>query len=271
MKNSYIFTLISGIIILILFYTQKISFFGLIGLLLLLVIISTIWYSIERDKERKKNKNNLNKELANIKNFNPTKKKLSDWGMIAIDAKNEKIAIKENSKSFKIYPYSAILSCEILEDNKTTYRKSNTLGRAIIGGIIAGGPGAIIGGLSGKEKQNKEIKSLDLKIVVNDIGNPSFKICFFDAWDVTNNTKSSIKISDPVYGPIFNKSLENLKNWKDNIEIIIDRKDKENNRALNHKSQSISDEINKLFSLKEKGALTAEEFEIEKNKLIKGQ
>ncbi len=53
----------------------------------------------------------------------------------------------------KELPFSAFLSAEIKEDGHavTDTRRSGTLGRAAIGGIISGGTGAIIGALTAKQ------------------------------------------------------------------------------------------------------------------------
>lgn len=92
--------------------------------------------------------------------FSSTKKLVSPWGLIAIDDNSQQIAIREAVGEIRKYTYSAILSCEVLEDGETTYKKSSTVGRAIVGGVIAGGAGAIIGGLSGKENKTKKLNIL---------------------------------------------------------------------------------------------------------------
>lgn len=269
MKNSIKFALISGGIIILLLITDIIGFWGFIGLLFLIGIIAQIWYSNEKTKERKEQKKKLNNELSKIDNFTPTKRLVGPWGLIAIDDNTEQIAIKEKTGRIRKYPYSEILSCEIIEDGETTYKKSTsrTVSGAIVGGIIAGGAGAIIGGLSGKEKEKKEIKYLDFKIVFKDTTNPNFKIRFFDAWEETARTKKSIRITDSVFGPVFQKALNNLKNWKNIIEIIIDKVDSQSNNT-NNLTISVSDELSKLNDLKEKGILTEKEFEQQKKKIL---
>ena len=53
----------------------------------------------------------------------------------------------------KELPFSAFLNAEIKEDGHavTETRRSGTLGRAAIGGVISGGTGAIIGALTAKQ------------------------------------------------------------------------------------------------------------------------
>jgi hypothetical protein len=204
--------------------------------------------------------------LNNLENFNGTKRLIGAWGLIAIDDVSKQIAVKKNIGKIQKYPYSKILSCEVIENGITTYKKTNTIGRAILGGVIAGETGAIIGGLSGESKQNTEIITLEFKILFKDLNNPSFKIKFFDAWEETARTKKSIKTTDSVYGPIYKKSVNRLEHWKNIISIIISNNE-ESKRDIKQKI-SVSDELTKLNSLKEKGILTKEEFNNEKRKLL---
>lgn len=267
MKNSIVFALIGGVLILILFVTDTIGGLLTFGLIFLLGVIGGVWFNIDKQKERNEQTKQLERVLDQLENFSATKKLVGAWGLIAIDNNRKQIAIKEREGSIVKYPYSDIMGCEIIEDGETTYRKSSTIGRAIIGGVIAGGAGAIIGGLSGKEKENKEIKNLDFKILFKDLNRPSFNIRFFDAWEETANTKKSVKLSDSVYGPIFQKSLDNLQDWKDTIEIIINIFVSERIESSN-KPLSVTDELTKLNDLKEKGILTEEEFEQQKKKIL---
>ena len=268
MKKSIIFTLICGALILLFTVTETIGALESFGWIFALMVVATVWFNIEKDKEKKEKKKKLRSELVSLDNFTATKKLVGPWGLIAIDDNTQQIAIKANTAAIIKYPYSDIMGCEIIEDGKTTYKKSSIVSRAIVGGVLAGGAGAIIGGLTGENKKIKEIENLDFKIVFKDTKRPSFKIRFFDAWEETNNTKASINISDALYGPIFKKSLNNLKEWKDIIEIIIDRVDSERSTPPTVQL-SVTDELIKLSDLKEKGVLTNEEFEQQKGKLLK--
>ncbi len=268
MKDSVLFTIISGILILILLINDVIGLWGAFGLIFLLTIIGSTWYGIEKMNEQKEKGKNLEKELKQLEDFHSTKRLISPWGLIAIDENSEQIAVKEKQGSIIKLPFSEIMGCEIIEDGKTTYKKSNTFGRTIVGGIIAGGTGAIIGGLSGKEEKNKEITSLDFKILFKNTRKPSFKIRFFDAWEESANTKKSIKISDSVYGLIYRKSFDRLKDWKYIIEIILENNNKGKKSNSSEITRSISDELTKLNDLRKQGVLTDEEFEIQKRKIL---
>lgn len=267
MKGSILFMLVASVIILLLVFTDAVGGFGAFGLILLLAVVGGVWYSIDKQKEQKELTEQLSAELSRLENFSSTKKLIGPWGLIAIDNASRQIAFKEGSSGIKKYPYSEIHGCEVVEDGETTYRKSGALGRAVVGGIIAGGAGAIIGGVTAKGQENKEVKTVDFKLLLRDTTNPSFRIRFFDAWEETARTKKSVKYSDSVYGPILRKAVADLNTWKETIEVIIDQMD----RAAGHgasRNASLADELVKLNDLKNQGILTADEFDRQKSKLL---
>ncbi|MDU1053378.1 zinc-ribbon domain-containing protein [Clostridium baratii] len=73
-------------------------------------------------------------------------------------------------KKPKIYKFEDISSFELIEDNDTITKGG--LGRAVVGGALLGGAGAIVGGITGKRKGKKVINKLFIKITVNDFNNP---------------------------------------------------------------------------------------------------
>lgn len=95
-----------------------------------------------------------------------------------------------NEYNFKKYPLSSVLQSEILIDNNTKYktvRSSQILG-TVVGGAVAGAVGMAIGGLSADKIKQEAIKSIDLKILVDDPFYPSYKINFLSNVDpITGN------------------------------------------------------------------------------------
>lgn len=71
----------------------------------------------------------------------------------------------------KIFNFEDIIDCELLENNSTV-TSTKSLGKAIAGGVLAGGVGAIIGGVTGKKVANGICNKLDIKITINDLKKP---------------------------------------------------------------------------------------------------
>lgn len=78
--------------------------------------------------------------------------------------------------------FEDIRDCEILKDGETVFRKSSsrTLGGALVGGLLLGGAGAVVGGLSGKTRGKEQVNSSTLKIYTKDINTPSFSLQIFN-------------------------------------------------------------------------------------------
>ena len=263
-ETTLVFVTLGGVVFLVI-----LSAFGVIGVstFIILGFIFAVTVGIGGNYYRRRKAENHAKkfedELNQLTNFTATKKQMGFWGLIAIDDNKKQIAIKEHGDTIVIYSYNDILSCEIVEDGETVYQKSRTIGRSIIGGAIAGGTGAVIGGLSGKTKENKEIKSLVLRIVFKSTNKPIVKLGFIDA----ERSKEKVDLSQPYYAQLYKEALDSVKDWKDTFEIIIDSVNSEIESTSNSYS-SVSDELIKLNDLKEKGILTAAEFEQQKKKIL---
>lgn len=187
---------------------------GWVVLVFIVMMVIVIIGSSNSAKQRKERQNSFIKEqecngvvLSNKTNI--------ENGVIAIDKDREKIVYiddKGDSLNKKEFSFSDIISCELIKDGVTIYKKSTTrtIGGAIIGGALSGGVGAIIGGLSGSSKEKERINSISIKINLRDIDNPSFKFSFFEY-------KGSRMF--------LNESIESAEEWKDRIAAIIDMED----------------------------------------------
>lgn len=174
--------------------------------------------------------------------------------------------IANNSDKILI-DFENVISVEVIEDSSTTYSKSSTrtIGGGVVGGILGGGAGAIIGGLSGSNKGKKKVKEIKVKILLRNYTTPSIYI------ECLRNEGTEWKTDSNVYI----LASEEARNIYDKLSVIIDLMDREREIMLaesskpNSKSDvSITDELEKLYSLKEKGIITEEEFIKLKNKLL---
>ncbi len=98
--------------------------------------------------------------------FKPTKKVEKYF---YVDDKNKQWCVPCSKESKAVYNYSDLLDFELIEDGGTV--TSGSLGRAIAGGLAFGGLGAVVGGMTGKQKQT--CSKLQIKITVKDIKHPA--------------------------------------------------------------------------------------------------
>lgn len=99
------------------------------------------------------------------------------------DMENECIwyfARANNGLKHKQLKYSDIFQVEYKQDDQiiTSTSRSSQLGGALVGGALAGGVGAVIGGLGGKQKQSSQVKQIFLTLLIDDLETPSLDIEF---------------------------------------------------------------------------------------------
>lgn len=270
MKNAFVVFICGLVAVAVLYGADAIGILGALGLIMLTGIIAAIVNGNAMQAERKEKRQKANDDLKELENFTPSKKLVDAWGLIAVDDESEQIALKVNQGKIFLYPYSDIIRCEVIENGKTVFSKSGMVGRAIVGGALAGGTGAVIGGLTAKSNEVKEFESVDFKILLRNSTIPVFTIRFFSASEETMGTKKTVNINDKTYGPKLRTALHQLNNWKETIEVIIDKVNSkpEVATATAVSSSSVADELSKLNELREKGILSADEFETQKKKIL---
>lgn len=152
---------------------------------IILVIAFVIWAVYQASEENVKIQS-LEQQLQELPDFDATDHYiyLADSPGIAMDKERRKFATL-NGETIKVYEATAMLSCELLQDNVQllSTKRGGQLAGAAAGWFLAGGVGALIGGLSGKQKSVKGIKEVALRILIDDFDAPSHTISFFNSYD----------------------------------------------------------------------------------------
>ena len=171
----------------------------------------------------------------------------------------------------EIINYSDIIEVSYEENGSQLYTKSagRTIGGAIVGGVLMGGAGAVVGGLSGASKQNKEIKNMDIKILLRSTSRTSCVLHFKDVDRV-------LKTKEDADRKLYEKYVKNANQAKDVLSVIIDDAKQASapiaqpitQPVVAPASSSVADELAKLAKLKADGILTDEEFQAQKSKLL---
>lgn len=165
--------------------------------------------------------------------------------ILAFDKVNMKIILINKDEQLFTFNKGDILKCDLRDETKIIStgetNKKGAIPRAFIGGAIAGGAGAVVGGMTSKEVH----KSTSIK---------SSKY-FIDIY--TSNL-------DLQYASITGHE-SSLRKWYGYFLLFIET-DIKKSKVFNN---SVSDELLKLNKLKEKGVLTEEEFNDQKKKLLK--
>lgn len=195
---------------------------------------------------------------------------------IAIDEEKKRVCIwtiqqpvLKNTFNAAVYDYSDVLSVEIIKGNKmvTSTSRTSQVGGALLGGVLAGGVGAVIGGLSGSTTTTEDLNPIDLGIVVNDFNNPYYKINFYTPPTVLKDAV------DQSY--MDNTAMPACKKWYSILSYLIKETDKMDNKKTHNanttslsNASSLKEELLALNELKQQGILTQEEFEKQKSKIL---
>lgn len=132
---------------------------------------------------------------------------------VAFDFDTLKICVYEVSNSdvkIVVFPVTEILSLEVIEDGQTVSHSTTTgggeiktstgsmLGRAVVGGVLLGGVGAIIGGSTARKTTTSEavthtntvenVNDIKLKMLVNNTTKPLISIPFLSNPTVRGST-----------------------------------------------------------------------------------
>lgn len=152
-------------------------------------------------------------------------------------------------------PFSQLVSCDIKDDSYTTTtgtkqaitksKNGSTLGRAVVGGILAGPAGAIIGGATSK----KTTEIID------------------NTQTITHHHYYAIITTASTSNPIIKIDCGKKSKLAQEIKAVVSGIIATQPKA-NSGSPMIADELVKLAALKEQGILSQDEFDQQKQKLL---
>lgn len=162
--------------------------------------------------------------------------------------------VKKKIDPNRIFNYADILNYELLEDGNSVSKGG--VGRAVVGGALFGGVGAIVGGSTG-QKQKQTCTKLQIKITTNNIKHPVEYIDFI----IMETRKDNI---------IYKNAFDSAQKVLSTLDIIFNPKTKivkeEKNVASN--SKSLAEQIREYKELLDDGIISKEEFEEKKKELL---
>lgn len=202
--------------------------------------------------------------IKNIVNFiNDKKERMNEWEKynstdkvgnlfeMSDGAQMIRIAKDKRDQSPDYFLFSELIDYELIEDGQAITKGG--LGSAVVGGLLLGGTGAIVGGITGGKKTKQEIKEMYIKI--------SLKNNYFPQRRIKLITYKVMK-NDNDY--------KNAKQNADKIMSLLKLVDQKNGGNTSNEGNAVSgaDEILKYKNLLDMGAITQEEFDKKKKQLL---
>lgn len=238
-----------------------------------IIVVGAIFVIVIQFNNRAERKSKLAIANSSVKDFQTSTKIESDDALFlfAIDNENRKVMIvlannNETNARTRIVNFSDIISVDLLEDSNTIFSKSTmrTIGGGLVGGVLAGGAGAIVGGLSGNNKGKREVSRISVKLLVRNQDVPSIIIDCYNGSPMTTTGMTEV---------LYKQTLKEAQSIVDHVSVIIDIIDQESKQQVDNSgtpthSISVADELEKLCALKDKGVLSEEEFNKQKALLL---
>lgn len=178
-------------------------------------------------------------------------------GSVEIDSFHKLVSVNELVTKKTIIPISDIIKFEIDEEGETV-TTHHGIRRAIVGGALTGGAGAIVGAVTGKKRSKPTVDWLRINIYT--ANNGMLTVNFIDK---KGTKKSSIfykmaKQSCAVAESQINKALEIWNDYQ-----------KELSATPNDSSdESVPDQLRELKQLVDDGIITQDDFDAKKKQLL---
>lgn len=169
------------------------------------------------------------------------------------------IFLNETLKTFTIQgmsepcSFDKLISFELVEDNDVVTKSKGNITRAVTGGILFGGVGAVIGATTAKQLSTTLIHKMYINVFVND-KNKNYKIIL-----IRDTTKKD--------SFIYRINRELADNILAHLNSIISSNESQSSKSVENNT-SVADEILKYKSLLEIGAITEDEYNQKKKQLL---
>jgi hypothetical protein len=241
----------------------------ILAILTIMIFVFLIVWATRQDKKSRQEILNARQKVFSQRGYRETQSfTISDSdSYLGIDESSELICIiggLKNNLDIVIFPFKSLVAVELVIDGdviSSTSRSSQIAGAAL-GDLLLGPIGLVVGGLSGKKNMRQQVSKMDLKLTFDDMARPVCIVKF-------------IHTATPRGGPFFEGSLSNAERWLAIFSLIIRRFDREfqvQAQGVQHSSVAVSvaDELVKLAGLVQKGLISNDEFNSQKQRLLTG-
>jgi hypothetical protein len=173
---------------------------------------------------------------------------------IFIDATKRKFAFINYYGFFKYYDFNNVVDCEIIEDNSTIMKGG--VGRAVVGGVLAGGVGAIVG--ASTRSSSDIVRMLEVKIVLDDIVEPvlTMKLILSETERDTITYREALSFAHETHAAMVSMISSSKKDEVSKVNVVEGIE------------ETATGKIKELAKLKDEGILTEEEFTAKKTELL---
>ncbi|MBP1046442.1 SHOCT domain-containing protein [Enterococcus sp. BWM-S5] len=183
-------------------------------------------------------------------------KQSAKYGQVSIDESKQLFQV-----AFKTYHFNELNTYELLENGSSITSGGLGIGRAVVGGVLFGGVGAILGGVTKKRKQTNFVESLKILVTFKNRKPVSTTIDFI----------KKTQEKDKKYEKILGNAQETLAGFDYIINSLEENRHTELVGTIDSSfplGSSVTDELRRYKELADEGVITIEEFEAKKKELL---
>ena len=185
---------------------------------------------------------------------------------IAIDRTNGLVHLSDGSGSAAV-TFDQLISSEVVQNGTsvTKTNRGNMIGRALVGGVLTGGVGAIIGGVTAS-KINYSKGSIELHVITTMPNMPFVSIGFLQIQKDQNSSTYKVFLKEALtwHGEISAAIKLTESAFQDALPVNQLPSTNQEESA----SYLIPDRLDKLAKLKSEGHITTKEFSVAKAQLL---
>ena len=232
--------------------------------------------SEERNKRNAEQKQSNQETIRNffLANEFSTQIQYQDHGdecTLCVDKSSQEIILLKINRIFNYAPsfthirFSDIIKCEIDEDGAII--ESGGVGRAIVGGVVAGGVGAVVGAVTRKSKS--VCSSLNVHIFTSNVDNPQITIPLIS--NETNRSDNKYKENHAKAENIYDVVLAAMKNVSPTASVQEKPAPPQispQRISNSKKSATIKERLEQLNTLRADGIITDEEYHKQREKIL---
>lgn len=175
-----------------------------------------------------------------------------------IDESHEMVYCANASGELLGIPFSSIIGCEIIQDSVIT----GGVGRAVVGGVIAGGSGAIVGATTAKTK----VSSYKVVLYLSNLSKPELS---FQLIDYAIGKDNDIFQRAQEFSEKINASVKAIIAINEEKSSISRERSKQADRSqTNNQTMDEETRLNKLNVLLQKKLITQEEYNRKRDEIL---
>jgi ribosomal protein L7/L12 len=180
-----------------------------------------------------------------------------DGNAIGFNFREKRLMLRSGGKD-RSYPFSAIAAMQVIENGATLTQtnRGSQLAGAAIGGLALGGVGALIGGMSGSTRTQHNLRSVSIKVTVDDRFEPVHTICFLNVGG--NGVEPDGIVAKPARA-----AAERV-----HAHLVNAMRQVQQAAARQLPPGAAADGLGKLWDMRQAGALTEDEFQAQKAMLL---